>query len=212
MLLLDVIAAGPLQTNAILLGCSVTKRAAVVDPAAGSTPVLLERAAVKQLYIEKILLTHSHWDHIADVHPLKVQTKATLWVHGEDAENVRHPGTDRLRALVPIQGEEPDGLLSDGQIVEVGELRLEVIHTPGHSPGCVCFYLKEQGVLLSGDTLFRGAFGTLSVPTAEAARMWPSLKRLAALPLKTRVIPGHGRETELAQEQWLESARELFGE
>src|SRR5438105_3295910 len=104
MLILDVFPCGPLQTNAVLLGCSVTKRAAVVDPAAGSAGVLLETATAAQLYIDKILLTHSHWDHIADVQELKARTNAKVLVHAEDAENLRHPGADKLRAMVAVQG------------------------------------------------------------------------------------------------------------
>ena len=173
---------------------------------------MIEQANVKRLYIEKILLTHSHWDHIVDVAALKAATGAKVFVHAEDAENVRNPGADRLRAMLEVQGVEPDELLSDGQVVEVGQLKLEVLHTPGHSPGCVCFYLAEEKLLLSGDTLFRGAFGTLSVPTAEAERMWPSLKRLAKLPLDTRVIPGHGKETTLGREQWMTQAKDYYGE
>lgn len=212
MLYLEVFPSGPLQTNAILIGCLATKRAAVVDPSAGSLGSVIEQANVKQLYIEKILLTHSHWDHIADVAALKAATGAKVFVHAEDAENVRKPGADKLKAMLPVEGVEPDELLSDGQVVEVGQLKWEVLHTPGHSPGCVCFYLADEKVLLSGDTLFRGAFGTLSVPTADAKRMWPSLKRLAKLPLDTRVIPGHGKQTTLGREQWLERAKEFYGE
>jgi glyoxylase-like metal-dependent hydrolase (beta-lactamase superfamily II) len=76
-------------------------------------------------------------------------------------------------------------------MISVGKLQLQVIHTPGHSPGGVCFYLADQKTLISGDTLFRGTIGNLSFPTARPKLMWSSLKRLAQLPQDTKVYPGH---------------------
>jgi glyoxylase-like metal-dependent hydrolase (beta-lactamase superfamily II) len=100
--------------------------------------------------------------------------------------------------------------LEDGQVLAVGEFQIEVIHTPGHTPGGVCFYLKEQKILFSGDTLFQGTIGNLSFPTARPARMWDSLKRLAALPKETRVYPGHGDPTTIGKEQWIANAEDRF--
>jgi len=100
-------------------------------------------------------------------------------------------------------------LLKEGEIVQVGPLRLEVIHTPGHSPGSVCFYIAAQGILIAGDTLFRGSIGRLDLPTGCAHDMWPSLKKLAKLPPKTRVISGHGPDTEIGKETWLAEAEEF---
>jgi hydroxyacylglutathione hydrolase len=102
--------------------------------------------------------------------------------------------------------------LTEGQIVTVGQLTLTVIHTPGHSPGGVCFYAKEEKVLISGDTLFRGTIGKLNSPTGQAERMWPSLKKLAALPPDVRVYPGHGEGTSIGEENWLARAEEIFNE
>ena len=194
---------GPFHTNAILLGCQETKQAAVIDPSPGSTDLILKAAEKEGLKIEKILLTHSHWDHIADVHRLKELTGARAFVHSLDAENLRNPGSDGLPLMIPILGVEPDGFLEEGKAVHVGNLILEVIHTPGHCPGSVCFYIKKQKTLLSGDTLFKGTIGNLHLPTGEPDKMWPSLRKLAALPPETRVIPGHGNETVLAKESWL---------
>jgi glyoxylase-like metal-dependent hydrolase (beta-lactamase superfamily II) len=212
MIFIEIVPSGPLQTNAILLGCTETKQAAVIDPAFGSTPKILQSAQQHGLKIDQIFLTHSHWDHIAEVHLLKEKTGAKVFVHPEDAGNLSSPGSDGLSLQVSIQGVEPDGFLEEGRPMNVGQLLIEVIHTPGHSPGGVCLYLPEEHVLFSGDTLFRGSIGHIHFSTGEPDRMWDSLKKLAALPLNTRVIAGHGKETTLAREQWLKDAKELLGE
>jgi glyoxylase-like metal-dependent hydrolase (beta-lactamase superfamily II) len=203
---------GPLETNAILFGCAETKRGAVIDPSLGSTEAILAQAAESGLVIEKILLTHSHWDHFADAHALKTRTSALLFVHPSDAKNVEHPGSDGIPLMFPIHPVKPDRLLTEGEVLQVGGLQLEVIHSPGHSPGSVCFYLRDQNLLFSGDTLFNGSIGNLHLPTAEPLHMWDSLRKLAALPKETRVVPGHGPDTAIGKEGWLERAEEIFSE
>ena len=201
---------GPFHTNAILLACEKTNKAAVIDPSLGSTELILKIVEKRGLKIEQILLTHSHWDHIADLSLLKEKTGAPVFVHPLDAENVRDPGSDGIPLFVVIRGVEPDGFLEEGKEVLLGKLRIEVIHTPGHSPGSICLYLREQKTLLSGDTLFKGTIGNLHLPTGQAERMWVSLRKLAALPPETKVIPGHGEDTLLSQETWLKNAEQLF--
>jgi hydroxyacylglutathione hydrolase len=197
---LQIFPSGPLQTNAILFGCEETKKAAVVDPSLASTGPILWKAKELGLTIEKILLTHSHYDHIADVVLLKHKTGATIYVHSLDAPNLRHPGADGLKMPFEVEGIEPDQLIEDGATLEVGKLRIEVIHTPGHSPGCVCYYIPEEKVLFSGDTLFKGTYGAVHFPSSKPALMKNSLHKLGKLPSDTKVIPGHGRETTIENE------------
>jgi hydroxyacylglutathione hydrolase len=194
---------GPLDTNAILFG--EDGKGAAIDPSLGSAEKIIAKAKESGLKIEKILLTHSHWDHIADVHDLKKRTGALLYVHPLDAKNVEVPGSDGLPLYFPILSAHPDHLLQDGEIIKVGALELEVIHTPGHTPGGVSFYLQSQEILFAGDTLFCGCMGRLDLPTGNAQNMWASLKKLAKLPPKTRVISGHGPETEIGKETWMSS-------
>jgi glyoxylase-like metal-dependent hydrolase (beta-lactamase superfamily II) len=203
---------GPLETNALLIGCPETKKGAIIDPSFGSAGAILAKAKEQGLVIEKILLTHSHWDHFADAHKLIYTTGALLYVHPLDAKNVEHPGSDGLPLFVPIEPVKPDGFFHEGESISVGNLQLEVIHTPGHSPGSVCFSLRKQGVLIAGDTLFQGTIGNLSLPTANPLQMWDSLNKLARLPPETRVIPGHGGETSIGRESWLSRASEIFSE
>jgi len=206
----QIFACGPLETNAILIGCKATKQAAVIDPSQGSTTSILKVAQTEHLQIKKKFLTHSHWDHIADVHELKEKTGALLFVHALDAPNVIKPGTDGLPLYFPIRGAQPDGYLEEEKSIDLGHLHIDIIHTPGHSPGCVCLYFKAQKVLISGDTLFRGSMGRLDLSTGQPSLMWDSLHKLAMLPPDTRVIPGHGGETTIGRESWLSRAKETF--
>jgi glyoxylase-like metal-dependent hydrolase (beta-lactamase superfamily II) len=203
---------GPLQTNAILLACSKTKKCVAIDSSPGSSSSVLNQIAKLELSLEKILLTHSHWDHFADAHILKEKTGVPLYVHELDAPNLITPGIDRIPLFSPIQPVTPDVFLQEGDAISVGELKLVVIHTPGHSPGGVCFYLPEQNILFSGDTLFKGTMGALHLPTAQPTQMWLSLSKLAKLPSCTRVVPGHGQDTSIGEESWLSRAKEMFSE
>ncbi|MBX7066525.1 MAG: MBL fold metallo-hydrolase [Parachlamydiales bacterium] len=203
---------GPLETNAILIGCPETKLGAVVDPSLGSAGAILEKAKEFGIKIEKILLTHSHWDHFADAHILKEKTGAPVYIHFLDAKNIEHPGSDGIPLFFPIHPVSADHFINEGETVAVGKLHFQVIHSPGHSPGSVCFYLEDQNLLISGDTLFQGSIGNLHLPTAEPNQMWMSLEKLAKLPPETRVIPGHGGETTIGKENWLSRAKEIFSE
>ena len=210
LMLLEVFPSGPAETNAYLIGCPTTNRAVVIDVPFGSAEALSLRAQKLSLHIEMILLTHSHWDHIAEVSELKQMLKIPIYIHKDDEGNLEKPGSDRLPLFFPLQGVKPDGYLNEGQVLNVGTLRIEVIHTPGHTPGGVCFYLPDEKVLFSGDTLFRGTIGNLSFPTARPALMWDSLKKLAALPVETKVYPGHGEPTTIGREQWIAQAQGRF--
>ena len=201
---------GPVETNAVLFGCEKTRKAAVIDPSLGSCEPILLEAAELGLTIEKVLLTHSHWDHIADLATLLQKISAKVYVHPLDAENVEKPGSDGLQLFFPITGVKPDHLIVDGERISVGELSCEVIHTPGHCPGAVCYFLKEQKVLFSGDTLFEGSFGRLDLSTGQPDKMWESLRKLSKLPPDTRVVPGHGPDTFLKAEKWMSRAKEIF--
>ncbi|MDN3507226.1 MAG: MBL fold metallo-hydrolase [Simkaniaceae bacterium] len=210
-MLLETYCSGPALTNGILLACMQTHKAAIIDAPQGSAQQLIDRVKELGLEVEYLLLTHSHWDHTADAEVLKRELNIPLYVHKLDAKNVEEPGYDGLPLLIEIPKAKVDHFLEEGQSLKLGELTIQVLHTPGHSPGGVCFYLKEQNTLISGDTLFQGSIGNLSLPTSEPEKMWPSLEKLAKLPPNTRVIPGHGDETNIGDEEWLPNAKQYFG-
>ena len=209
-MIIETFPSGPAETNAYLVGCPKLKRAVVIDAPFDCSEGILARAKKLDLHIDMLLLTHSHWDHTAEAALLKELCKIPVYVHQEDAENVEHPGSDRLPLFFPVKGVKPDGFLSDGQHIKVGQLTVEVIHTPGHTPGCVCFYIEKEHVLFSGDTLFCGTIGNLSFPTARPSLMWKSLKRLSQLPAETIVYPGHGDPTTIGAERWIAQAQDKF--
>lgn len=210
-MILEIFCSGPALTNCILIGCPKTREAAIVDAPFDSSDQLLDEIASLKLTVKMILLTHSHWDHIGEVKFLKKKLKVPVYIHEDDAENLKIPGTDGLPLFQEVKGVTPDHFLKDGEKISIGQLKAEVIHTPGHSPGGVCFYFPEEGVLIAGDTLFKGTIGNLSFPTSDPDKMWDSLERLSKLPKETRVISGHGEETQIGREKWLSNAREYFG-
>jgi hydroxyacylglutathione hydrolase len=210
-MLVEIFPSGPLDTNAILLACEQTKKAMVIDPAYHSEKKILKKAEKENLQIEKIYLTHSHWDHIADLAPLVKILQCPVFVHKEDAENVKNPGSDQLPLFISINGVDNLEFLEEGQMHHLGKLSFTIITTPGHSPGGVCLYFNKEKILISGDTLFKGSFGNISFPGCDAEKMFLSLKKLAKLPKDTTVIPGHGAKTTIGQEPWMDQAKQHFG-
>lgn len=201
---------GPLLTNAYVVACPTTYRAAIVDPSQGSAEVVKKFIADKKLQPKMILITHSHWDHIVDAAELQQHFQIPVYVHALDAPNLQYPGSDRLgrHKITPVT---PEGYLNDGDKITIGDLQFEVIHTPGHSPGGVCLYCPKHHLLLSGDTLFKGTMGRIDLPTGQPNLMWESLKKLAKLPAETQVYPGHGPSTTIGAEKWLTDPESVFG-
>lgn len=211
MLVIKAFPAGPLETNGYIVWCDQTKSCAIIDPAPGSTKALTQFISQYQLDPKMILLTHSHWDHTADVASVKKIYPLPVYIHQLDEGNLINPGTDGLPVFFHIEGVKPDHHLVDGQKIPLGQNTLEVIFTPGHTPGGVCFYNADSKILLTGDTMFKGSIGNLSFPTARPELMWSSLDRLAKLPPDTKIYPGHGLTSTIGTETWLPKAREFFG-
>jgi hydroxyacylglutathione hydrolase len=202
---------GPFSTNAYVVACPITKEAAIIDPAPNSAKAICKLLDEKEFRANKILITHSHWDHIAETSLLKARLQIPVYIHPLDIGNLEEPGSDQLPCWIPIQGVKADYLIEEGDEIKIGALIFKVIHTPGHTPGGVCFYSVEEHVLFSGDTLFQGTIGNLSFPTSQPELMWKSLSKLSQLPPQTNVYPGHGPETTIGKESWLSQAQRLFG-
>ncbi len=207
-MLIKTFTSGPVDTNCYLVGCPETHEAALIDAPQGVLSKILHE---KQLNIKKIFITHSHWDHIADAAEIKAALHVPLYIHPYDEENLKHPGADRLPMFFAVQGALADGFLEEGEKFKIGNLELQVIETPGHSPGGVCLWFPKEKVLFSGDTLFQGSMGRVDFPTSSPTQMWASLKKLAKLPPETKVYPGHGPATTLAAEGWIANAETIFG-
>ncbi|MBI5346841.1 MAG: MBL fold metallo-hydrolase [Chlamydiae bacterium] len=209
-MILEKFVVGPLANNTILLCSETSNMAAVVDPSFGSFEEISKYLKKNSFDLKKILLTHSHYDHIVDAKRFKEHFHAEIYIHKLDSDNLINPGSDGLLGISNLQGVMPDHFLEDGQKFLVGTIVLRVIHTPGHTPGSICFYIPSEKILLSGDTLFKGAFGRLDLPTSEPEKMMDSLKKLSKLPKDTKVISGHGSDTFIGKEEWLEDPKNFF--
>ncbi|MBA2728706.1 MAG: MBL fold metallo-hydrolase [Parachlamydiaceae bacterium] len=212
MTVIQAFPSGPFDTNAYIVACQNTKKAAIIDPAPESGEKIRAYLSKNQLVPEKILLTHSHWDHIGDVALCKRLFNIPVYIHENDRSNLEVPGSDGLPCWINIEPVKADGFFDEGDTISVGDIKLQVINTPGHTPGGVCFYIKDHNILFSGDTLFKGTIGNLSFPTCVPDLMWGSLAKLTKLPPQTKVYPGHGATTTISAEHWLPRAKELFGE
>jgi len=143
-MIIEIFPSGPFDTNALLIGCASTKEAIIIDPSHNSKDKLLKKSLEHQLQVKKIYLTHSHWDHIADLAKCKNYFKSPIYVHELDAENVKNPGADGLPLFIPIEPVMPDYYFVDRESHKIGNLEFKVLHTPGHSPGSVCFYFEKE--------------------------------------------------------------------
>lgn len=204
------IPSGPFETNCYIAVLEEAK-ALIIDPAPESFSLIQNTLNKHQLTPIALLLTHSHWDHIADAAKVKKQYQLPVYIHPRDSENLIQPGSDGLPCWIRIEGVTPDHLFQGEETISFGSHLCRVIETPGHTPGGVCFYFPKEKVLFSGDTLFQGTIGNLSFATARPAEMWPSLKKLSELPADTIVYPGHGPATTIGKESWLPNAEKLFG-
>jgi hydroxyacylglutathione hydrolase len=209
-MILERLSSGPLDTNIYILGCSHTKQACVIDAPQGCVDWVEKTLNKHQLTLSKILLTHSHLDHIVDAAPLKKKFNVPVLIHNLDVENLKTPGSDKIALFLSVEGMEADGFFEDGDVITVGDLQIQVILTPGHSPGGVCFYLPKEQLVFSGDTLFKNSMGRVDFPNSDPSSMWKSLKRLALLPPQTKVYPGHGPSTTIGDEEWMERAEERW--
>ena len=193
---------GPLQTNCYLVGCENTSQAAVIDPSWNGRSIVA-MAENDGWDITHILLTHSHFDHVGGLGEIKEETQAPIYIHPEAIDTLRN--TTMSAGFFGVRIPEPpapDELLNDNQIIEVGELKLEVLYTPGHAPGHVCFYISEYNIIFDGDVLFQGSIGRFDLPGGDFKRLMKSInERVMTLPDETKVFPGHGPATTIGNER-----------
>ena len=182
---------GPIQTNCYIVEDEASREALVIDPG-GEAKKIIDFICERQLNISQIVITHGHFDHVGANQKLKDATGAPILVH--QADDFFLPLSESPRA---------DRYLADGDIITTGNISLQVIHTPGHTPGGICLYGEKEKVLFSGDTLFYGTYGRTDLPYSSQSDMERSLERLFKLPSETRVYPGHDKTTTIAAEKEL---------
>lgn len=175
----------------------------IIDP--GSQAVVAEVLRIleeKQLQATHILCTHGHYDHTMGAHDLAKQTGAKVCIHENEAKALQSNRVSlaylHMRSIKPTV---PDILLTEGMQLCNGECTLEVLHTPGHSPGSVCFLSTDSPVCFTGDTIFLESYGATHLPGGNAAQLAASLQRVLALPPQTQLYAGHEGNTDIAHER-----------
>ncbi len=188
-----------------LVGDENTRTCVVIDPAF-ETDRILSEAERMQYRITHIINTHGHSDHTAGNRAIKAATGAKLLIHERDADRLgKMMHTTFSRILGGKGSPRADGLLQDADLIRVGETQLQILHTPGHTPGSICLY--TEGHLFTGDTLFAGAVGRIDLPGGSRLQMRMSFReKIFTLPGDTIVWPGHDygptpRST-IAHERW----------
>lgn len=162
---------GPMQNFSYILGDGF--EAALIDPG-WEYERILEICKNNRLRIKKILLTHAHFDHVRDLKRIVDKTRADIYIHKRENPSIEDLNVTHMK---------------DGDVLSVGELKVKVIHTPGHTSGSVCFLCENK--LFTGDTLFVGTIGRTDLPSGNLAEMMQSLKKLKKLDNKTEIYPGH---------------------
>lgn len=183
--------------NGCYLIVDARKEAIVIDPSMGEREVMGE-VREQGLRLVEILNTHGHPDHIFGNAALKEATSARVAIHRLDEYRL---GPDRPPTTFDVPPCGADDLIDEGQLPYLDGVALNAIHTPGHTEGSTCFYLRGEGALFSGDLLFKGNIGRMDLPGGDPADMAESLSRIAtSLPPSTRVYPGHGPLTTIDAE------------
>lgn len=199
-MIIEALPVGPLQVNCYIVGCEKTREALVVDPGDEGERILaaLDHAG---LQTKLVVNTHGHFDHIGANAYLVEKTGAELLIHEKDvpllAQSERHA---ELFGLSVVPSPAPTRTLVGGEELSVGELRIQIIHTPGHSPGGIC--LLVDGHLFAGDTLFAGSIGRTDLAGGNHEQLLAAIReQLLVLPEATVVHPGHGPDTSIGREK-----------
>ena len=198
---------GPIATNVHVLADPRTREAIAIDTATPSLAWIADELAARDWTLKLIVSTHGHWDHIGDNAAVAEHTGADIAVHPLDRARLTDP--QPLWAPFEIVPSIPAVDLAEGGEVRFGDIRLRVLHTPGHTEGSVCLHAADEGLLYSGDTLFAGGWGRVDLPGGDPDAMAASLTRFLGLDDAVRVFPGHGGDTTIGRERaWLELVRD----
>ncbi|MFQ5848778.1 MAG: MBL fold metallo-hydrolase [Candidatus Methylomirabilales bacterium] len=191
---------GPLETNAYLVVDEGSRQALLIDPGLESEGIytIIQKEG---LTLSAIVNTHGHFDHVCGNAFFQAKTGAPVLLHREDAPMMAHAAEQALTFGFQVPTPPaPDRLLSEGDEVVMGEHRMRVLHTPGHTPGGIC--LSAGGLVFVGDTLFAGSIGRTDLPGGSFEVLLASIRnKLLCLPDETAVYPGHGPVTTIGDER-----------
>lgn len=192
---------GIIGTNCYLVTNEETRQTVVIDPA-DAPPELMNHIKSEGLLIEAILLTHGHFDHTMGIEGFLKEYKVPVYMHKDDEPMLSDPEMNPSFAYISDYKIPDIEYIKDGQVLKLAGYDFEVFHTPGHTPGGCCFYVRSEGVLFSGDTLFSGSVGRTDFPGGSMSDLIHSIQeKLLPLPDDTFVYPGHMDDTTIEQER-----------
>ncbi|MGM0441882.1 MAG: MBL fold metallo-hydrolase [Elusimicrobiota bacterium] len=198
---IKTLALGPLSTNCYIVYGDSQKEALVIDPAGDSEKILKESGPAS---ISKIIFTHAHWDHIGGAVKLKKSTGARI-ILGEKDQTTLNDKKFNLNKFLQISEDSPprpDELVEEDDIIEISGVQLEVLETPGHTPGSISLYSKDERVLFCGDALFAGSVGRCDLPGGDMEVLKENIKqKILSLEDDVKVYPGHGPSTTVGKER-----------
>ena len=201
---IDCLILGAYETNCYVLRKNKdSKDCLVIDPGLEAGE-LLEFLDEQKLNPAAVLLTHGHIDHIAGVTAIRSRfPKIKVYIHNLDAGMLTEPNTNLSAMTGSAFVTEPEDVsLQEGEIIDLATVKLLVLHTPGHTPGGISLYSKENGVAFVGDTLFAGSIGRTDFPGGSMSQLLDGVReKLFTLPEETQIYPGHGPATTIAQEK-----------
>ena len=191
----------PMNQKAYLYYHEGTKEGVLIDP--GYYPErILATIAEHDVKLKMILLTHGHYDHITAASEIKTHTNAPIYSHKEEKPMLEDPALNLSTRTKNKVSLSPDNLLANENTLTLAGASLEIIHTPGHTPGCVCYYDKDNDVIFTGDTLFKESVGRTDFPGGSREILTKSIKtKLFTLPEDVKVYPGHGDSTSIKHEK-----------
>lgn len=204
---------GIAMTNCYVIADEQSGQAVLFDAPDHCAADILDEVADRKWNLIGLWLTHGHFDHIAD-HLIVTERfpDAKVLIHPLDEPKLQKPNSSIFELPFTIPARNADGYVDDGQQLEIGPIKLKVIHTPGHSPGHVMFYLEEQKVLVGGDLIIGGSIGRTDLPDSDHAQLENSIRQIMQLPDDTRLLPGHGQPCTLAHERQTNPyVREIIG-
>jgi len=194
---------GMLLSNSYVLYDNSSLDAVIIDAGDDAWKVL-ETVQRRRLKVSGIYATHCHFDHVLAVDELRQALSCGFYIHPDDEEMLASM-KERAKTFLGIEVPEPpkpDGFIEEGHSIQVGDLSLSVLHTPGHSEGSVCY--EAGNLVFTGDTLFRRSIGRTDTPGGDSRKIVQSiLDKLFVLPDNTKVLPGHGQSTTILEEKTL---------
>jgi glyoxylase-like metal-dependent hydrolase (beta-lactamase superfamily II) len=197
---LDTIVVGPLQENSYVVACEETKEAVIIDPGAEAERIY-RVVTFHGFTLKHVMNTHGHIDHVGGVADIIKKTSVPFLLHEDDMYIIEGIENDPFQMYlnVPLPP-VPDRFLHDGDIITVGKIEFRVLHTPGHTPGSVCFLTGNM--LFSGDTLFSNSIGRSDLPGGNHEQLLTSIReKLLPLDDDIRVYSGHGNATTIGSER-----------